>query len=69
MHFYVYIHIYVYVYYVFTDQHTYTDAVLCRDLNTVLFFKKYDKEGACISDEALTSCPNFCGDFGDSTEH
>ena len=61
-------HIYVDVYYAFTDPQTYTQAVLYQDLCIVLFLKLSDKEGGCISDEAVTSCPISDGIFGDSTE-
>lgn len=48
---------------------THTQAVLYQDLYTVLFLKLSDKEGGCISDEAITSCAISYGDFGDRTEH
>jgi len=68
-HIYIYIYIYIDVYYAFTDPHTYTHAVLYQDLYTVLFLKLSDKEGGCISDEAVTSFLISYRDFGDGAEH
>jgi hypothetical protein len=62
-------HTYVGVWCAFTDLHTYTHAVLDQDLYAIFFLKLSDKEGGCISVEAVTSCHISCGDFGDSTEH
>jgi len=65
----MYTHICVRVLCVYRPTHTHTRAVLYQDLDTVLFLKQSDKEGGCFSDETVTSCPNFYGNFGDSTEH